>query len=221
MTSDSADLAHITEGIGERWEVLNNAYKPYPCGVVLFPVIDACLELRAGHAPVAGSIERVVVRGHPLMRERAHRPNVENGRDAKVSLQHIVAAAFLSDTWLATVDAVSRIHTDCLYGFFPQTQAVSVRAWYLIFLSLLTAITAATMGFAEPGPLILLSAVIGFLGTVLFSTALIFLNHVYLPQHLPSAARPGRVNLIFLCVSCLAYLLLAIAYILTVTGVIQ
>ena len=36
---------YLCEGIGERWEVLNNAYKPYPCGVVLFPVIDACLEL--------------------------------------------------------------------------------------------------------------------------------------------------------------------------------
>jgi 2-methylcitrate dehydratase PrpD len=95
VTSDSADLAHITDGIGERWEVLNNAYKPYPCGVVLFPVIDACLELRARHVPVPEAIDRVVVRGHPLMRERTDRPNVENGRDAKVSLQHSVAAAFL------------------------------------------------------------------------------------------------------------------------------
>jgi len=132
----------------------------------------------------------------------------------------IVAAAFLSDTWLATVDAVSRIHTDCLYGFFPSTQSVSVRSWYLIFLTMLTAITAATMGFAEPGPLILLSAVIGFVGTVLFSVALIFLNHVYLPRQLPAAARPGRVNLIFLCIACAAYSLLAVAYLLTIAKII-
>src|ERR1700724_272886 len=95
VTSDSADLAQITDGIGERWEVLNNAYKPYPCGVVLFPVIDACLELRARHAPAPEAMERVVVRGHPLMRERTDRPNVANGRDAKVSLQHSVAVSFL------------------------------------------------------------------------------------------------------------------------------
>src|SRR4029077_11178085 len=94
VTSDSADLAHITDGIGERWEVLNNAYKPYPCGVVLFPVIDACLELRARYVPVPEAIDRVVVRGHP-MRERTNRQNVEDGRDAKVSLQHSVAAAFV------------------------------------------------------------------------------------------------------------------------------
>jgi hypothetical protein len=133
----------------------------------------------------------------------------------------IVAAAFLSDTWLATVDAVSRIHTDCLYAFFPRTQSTPVRTWYLIFLFLLTAITAVTMGAAEPGPLILLSAVIGFVGTVLFSVALVFLNHVYLPRHLPELARPGRLNLVLLCVSCLAYLVLAIAYLLTVTGIIH
>src|ERR1700751_4944330 len=95
VTSDSADLARIADGLGQRWEVLNNAYKPYPCGVVLFPVIDACLELRARLAPETEAINRVVVRGHPLMRERTDRPNVKTGRDARVSLQHTVAAAFL------------------------------------------------------------------------------------------------------------------------------
>jgi len=128
----------------------------------------------------------------------------------------IVAAAFLSDTWLATADAVSRIHTDCLYAFFPKSQSVSPRSWYLLFLFLLTGVTSATMGFAEPGPLILLSAVIGFIGTVLFSIALIFLNHVYLPRHLPSAARPGHINLIFLILSCIAYFILAVGYFLSI-----
>ena len=95
VTSDSADLARMSDGIGERWEMLDNAYKPYPCGVVLFPVVDACLELRARHAPAPEAIDRIAVCGHPLMRERTDRPNVETGRDAKVSLQHSVAAAFL------------------------------------------------------------------------------------------------------------------------------
>jgi len=130
----------------------------------------------------------------------------------------VVAAAFLSDTWLATVDAVSRIHTDCVYGFFPGARKVPVRSWYVFFLLLLTAVTSVTVLLNEPGPLILLSAVIGFVGTVLFSVALIFLNHVYLPRHLPVAVRPGRLNLIFLCISCLAYAVLAAVYFLTIAG---
>jgi hypothetical protein len=132
----------------------------------------------------------------------------------------VIAAAFLSDTWLATVDAVSRMHTDCVYAFFPRSRSISVRAWYLFFLLLLTAVTSITVLLNEPGPLILTSAVIGFVGTVLFSVALICLMHFYLPRRLPAAARPGKANLIFLCISCAAYLVLAIAYLMTVTGII-
>ncbi|MBI4523778.1 MAG: Nramp family divalent metal transporter [Deltaproteobacteria bacterium] len=132
----------------------------------------------------------------------------------------VIAAAFLSDTWLATVDAVSRIHTDCVYAFFPRSRAIPVRSWYLFFLFVLTAITSVTILLHEPGPLILLSAVIGFVGTVLFSVALIFLNYVYLPPHLPPEARPGRAGLFFLSLSCFAYGLLAIAYFLTIAGVV-
>ncbi len=95
VTSDSVNLSRITDGLGESWEILANAYKPYPCGVVLFPVIDACLTLRARHMPLPQRIARIVVRGHPLLRERADRPLVETGREAKVSIQHSVAVAFL------------------------------------------------------------------------------------------------------------------------------
>jgi 2-methylcitrate dehydratase PrpD len=95
VTSDSVDLGRVTDHLGESWEILANAYKPYPCGVVLFPVIDACLELRARYRPPPERIAHIVVRGHPLLRERADRPAVETGREAKVSLQHSVAVALL------------------------------------------------------------------------------------------------------------------------------
>jgi len=95
VTSETVKLAAITDGLGESWEILDNAYKPYPCGVVLFPVIDACLELRRRHQPSLDRIARIAVRGHPLLLERTDRPVVEDGRAAKVSLQHSVAVAFL------------------------------------------------------------------------------------------------------------------------------
>jgi 2-methylcitrate dehydratase PrpD len=95
VTSDSVNLAAIAEGLGDSWEILANCYKPYPCGVVLFPVIDACLELRARHAPPPEQIAQIIVRGHPLLCERADRPDVETGREAKVSIQHSVSAVFL------------------------------------------------------------------------------------------------------------------------------
>ena len=127
----------------------------------------------------------------------------------------IIAAAFLSDTWLATVDAVSRTYADCVYGFFPRWRHISYRKWYLFFLLLLTVVTGVTVQLNEPGTLILISAVIGFVGTVIYSVALILLNHVYLPRYLPPAAKPGKVNFVFMLISCVAYFFLAAAYLLT------
>jgi 2-methylcitrate dehydratase PrpD len=95
VMSDEADLSAVTDGLGASWEILANAYKPYPCGVVLFPVIDGCLDLRARHALAADRIATVTVRGHPLLRMRTDRPDVTSGREAKVSLQHSVAVTFL------------------------------------------------------------------------------------------------------------------------------
>jgi len=94
VMGDGTDLSSVVDGLGESWELMQNAYKPYPNGVVLHPVLDACLELRP-HAGDVARIERIMVKGHPLLRERTDRPNVTTGREAQVSLQHSVAVAFL------------------------------------------------------------------------------------------------------------------------------
>jgi 2-methylcitrate dehydratase PrpD len=95
VASDTVDLGKAVAGLGASWEILANAYKPYPCGVVLFPVLDAVLELRKRIEVPVDQIKAVVVRGHPLLRERTDRPDVGDGRSAKVSLQHGVAVALL------------------------------------------------------------------------------------------------------------------------------
>ena len=41
VMSDDWDLGAITDGLGTSWEILSNACKPYPCGVVLL-VGDPC-----------------------------------------------------------------------------------------------------------------------------------------------------------------------------------
>ncbi len=84
----------LLDGLGETWEIAKNTYKPYPCGIVLHPVIDACFDLRKTHALAAADIEAVTVAGHPLLLARADRP-VGNERDAKISIHHSVAAVFL------------------------------------------------------------------------------------------------------------------------------
>ncbi len=93
VTSDKPDFACITAGLGERWEILSNTYKPYPCGVVLNPVIEACLALAQDDRLVIADIERIDITGPPLLRERTDRVNPGSGREAQVSGQHSAAVA--------------------------------------------------------------------------------------------------------------------------------
>lgn len=95
VTSEDPALSCIIEGLGESWEILKNTYKPYPCGIVVNPVIEACLDLRVQHDHNWRQSRRIVVTGNPLLRERADRPAVATGREAQVSAQHAVAVALL------------------------------------------------------------------------------------------------------------------------------
>ncbi len=95
VTGDEPDFREVTEGLGRRWEVLRNIHKPYPCGVVLFSVIDACMELLETQEVEVEGIEKITLYGHPLLRQRADRPDVTTGREAQVSAQHAVSAALI------------------------------------------------------------------------------------------------------------------------------
>ena len=85
----------LVDGLGERWEILSNTHKPWPTGVVLNPVIDACLALREDGRVRPGAIAAVSVEGHPLLVDRTDRPSVATTADARLSVQHTVAVTLL------------------------------------------------------------------------------------------------------------------------------
>ena len=97
VVCDAPDLSAL-EGGAPGWQLLANAYKPYPCGVVLNPVIDACLVMAASaqfsSRPATG-IESIQLTGHPLLRQRTDRPGVMTGRQSQVSGQHAVGVSLL------------------------------------------------------------------------------------------------------------------------------
>ncbi|MEA2912764.1 MAG: hypothetical protein QOJ15_4845 [Bradyrhizobium sp.] len=85
--------AALTEGLGKSWEVNDNSLKPYPAGFVIHPLIDCALDWRRRHPGAV--VDRVAVRGNPLLLQRTDRPEVATGRESQVSLQHAVAAALV------------------------------------------------------------------------------------------------------------------------------
>jgi 2-methylcitrate dehydratase PrpD len=88
---EKPDLAAVTKNLGTDWESARNTYKPYPCGIVLHPVIDALFQLKGSHSLELGDVKSVSIRGHPLLRQRTDRRRPASGREAQVSAQHAAA----------------------------------------------------------------------------------------------------------------------------------
>ncbi|MCC8431137.1 MmgE/PrpD family protein [Reyranella aquatilis] len=85
--------AALLDGLGKDWQVTNNSIKPYAAGFVIHPLLDLALDWRRAHPELA--VERIAVRGNPLLLQRTDRADIATGREAQVSLQHCVAAALV------------------------------------------------------------------------------------------------------------------------------
>jgi 2-methylcitrate dehydratase PrpD len=84
------DLRQLAD-LGKSWEMTRVAYKPYPCGVVLHALVDACL----AHRDEIRAAPEIAVALHPLAIERADRPEPRDAIEARLSAQHAVAVCAL------------------------------------------------------------------------------------------------------------------------------
>jgi 2-methylcitrate dehydratase PrpD len=71
-------------------------YKPLACGVVLHPIIDACMQIRdEGRLTTAIAIHRVVVKANPLVLTVCVKTAPRSGIEGKISVYHAEAIAML------------------------------------------------------------------------------------------------------------------------------
>lgn len=90
------DLAAVTAQLGERWELVRTALKPYPCCHYNHAFIDALAALQKGHSWAAAEVEHVACvlsdRQVPIVCEPlATKRNPQTDYDAKFSLPYAVA----------------------------------------------------------------------------------------------------------------------------------
>jgi 2-methylcitrate dehydratase PrpD len=84
----------IVDGLGTRFELLGNAFKPYPCGIVIHPSIDACIDI-AGRIASADAIADVRLAVHADALALCWRKLPNSALEAQVSLYHWAAAALV------------------------------------------------------------------------------------------------------------------------------
>jgi 2-methylcitrate dehydratase PrpD len=85
----------ILEGLGRSWMITGNGYKPYACGVVLHPLIDAMIEVSKKTGRPATEIERVEVSVHPDVIRITGVDQPGSGLMSKFSANHAAAVAYI------------------------------------------------------------------------------------------------------------------------------
>jgi len=87
--AETPQLSALSDGLGDSWQIMKTAFKPYPCGFVVHPVLDCVIDWRRAHSDAI--VEKVTVTGNPLLAARTDRPNISTSGQSQVSVQHAVA----------------------------------------------------------------------------------------------------------------------------------
>jgi 2-methylcitrate dehydratase PrpD len=94
VVSTKFDWNEMTDELGKRFEISFNTYKPFACGIVIHPSIDACVQLRdQGVAPE--QVRSIELRVHPLVLELTGKKEPRDGLQGKFSVYHGCAAGLI------------------------------------------------------------------------------------------------------------------------------
>jgi 2-methylcitrate dehydratase PrpD len=94
VVSDKRAWHEATDELGARFEISFNTYKPFACGIVIHPSIDACVQLKE-RGITAAAVQRIELRVHPLVLELTGKKEPADGLSAKFSVYHGCAAGLL------------------------------------------------------------------------------------------------------------------------------
>lgn len=92
-------LDELLAELGKTWEIEKNSFKPFPCGIVCHPAIDAAIqcheELTRTHGLDPREIIKFSLRVHPLVVELTSKKEPKDGLEAKFSVFHGCAVGLL------------------------------------------------------------------------------------------------------------------------------
>jgi len=93
--SRAVNWREVTDGLGSRFEAALNTYKPFACGIVTHPAIDAAIQLRNTYKLSASDITGIELRANPLVLSLTGKIEPTTGLEGKFSIYHCVAAGLI------------------------------------------------------------------------------------------------------------------------------
>ena len=93
--SKTQDLPMITANMGTSWMINGNGYKPYACGVVLHPLIDASIKVSQEYKVPEDQIEVLEIFVHPDVIRITGVDAPGSGLMSKFSANHAAAVSYI------------------------------------------------------------------------------------------------------------------------------
>ncbi len=122
--SSPTNVGAATDGLGEKFEFLDLAYKPYPCGIVAHAIVDACLRLARERDVDVAEIERAEVEVCPAGVELTGVRHPVDHMNCRNSLHHWAAVSLMFRR--ATVLEEEVIHDPAVKALRDRIHATAV-----------------------------------------------------------------------------------------------
>jgi 2-methylcitrate dehydratase PrpD len=90
-----SDLSRITTRLGEDFDLRANTYKPFPCGIVNHPTIEAAIHLHDAHTIEGDAIAAVNLRVAPLVLDLCNKQYISTGLEGRFSVYHGAAVGLV------------------------------------------------------------------------------------------------------------------------------
>ncbi|MBO8167882.1 MAG: MmgE/PrpD family protein [Thermoanaerobacteraceae bacterium] len=92
-TADDYDLGKITDGLGEKYKIMENSFKVHASCRHTHQSVDIVLDLKKKHGLNLEDVDKVVVKGYQIALNITDNPNPQTPYAAKFSTQFCVALA--------------------------------------------------------------------------------------------------------------------------------
>lgn len=93
--STKRNYQELLGDLGTRFEIAKNTYKPFACGIVIHPAIDATIQLRNQYKLQPEQIQSILIKANPYVVELTGKKTPQTGLEGKFSVYHSVAIAMI------------------------------------------------------------------------------------------------------------------------------
>jgi 2-methylcitrate dehydratase PrpD len=95
VLASASDLSKLTTRLGEDFDLRANTYKPYPCGIVNHPTIEAAIALHEAHGLDGAAIAAVHLDVAPLVLDLCNKKFISTGLEGRFSVYHGAAVGLV------------------------------------------------------------------------------------------------------------------------------